>query len=1013
MFSKCTLPKNFSELSAINFPTNYIMNTLTNFLCKKLYKLYITKVNHVSCSRILRRLSVCSVLILLSAQVQMGAYPLVRNYNRAEYGAGTQNWEISQDSFGRMLFANNTGLLMYDSRNWSIVQLGNYTTVRSIYVDDTTMRIYAGGSEEFGYFANNSNGVMEYVSLVDSLPEGEKMFGEIWNIFSSGKCLWFQGDFGIFRYDGKSVAYIPYRHKISASALVKDRLFVASQEGGVCILNGDRYTPVKGSDRLEGKRVCSILPYKDSEILFVTDFDGIYVYDGAGIEPMHTDIDGFLKENQVFCAATNGRELVFGTVNNGIVIKDIAGNGNTYVNTRTGMQNNTVLSINFDKMDNIWLGLDNGIDLVLYNSPISTMFGTNVYGAGYASLLHGDNLFLGTNQGLYVTDYPIASKPVPQRLDLLMKGQVWSIDTVAGSLFVCSDRGLFTLNQRHGLQQVGSVPGTWSILQLKKCPGNLLASTYEGFYLIKRDESGVWHMNNRVTGFNETGTRLIEDEHGAVWISHWMKGIYKLELSDDLQRFERVSLYNHTKGFPTDRNNTLYKIDGDLEFSTEGGFYKYNPQTDSMIPDEHMNSLFGAQSSIRLYQSPEKDVWGVSAKYICAAFYNASGTYNIDSITYKPLLDKLIVGFENFNFTSPRELIVSNEEGFFEIDIDREHEVNWKSKLYVNKIFATGLPGDSLVYSIGSNASEKELKLPYMLNSLRFEFICPEYRQQGAVQYSYYLENYDTGWSEYSQSTSKEYTQLHEGSYTLHISSFNRYDGSREECVFKFGIRPPWYRSIWAIIIYLLIVAVAVWYGFNYVKKRARRAAIAVAKRKEAELAEYKRKAEEEKLRKENEITRLKSERLEYDIKHKSQELSSATMNVMRKNEILIDISRQISKLQESDEKTSLSASAVKQLNKIQKSIQENISHDDDWQRFARNFDVVYENYLKRLVAQYPQLNINDQRLCAYLKMGLSSKEIAPLLNISYRSVEMTRYRLRKKMQLSRDVNLTDYLQNL
>ena len=211
----------------------------------------------------------------------------------------------------------------------------------------------------------------------------------------------------------------------------------------------------------------------------------------------------------------------------------------------------------------------------------------------------------------------------------------------------------------------------------------------------------------------------------------------------------------------------------------------------------------------------------------------------------------------------------------------------------------------------------------------------------------------------------------------------------------------------------MLIVAVAVWYGFNYVKKRARRAAIAVAKRKEAELAEYKRKAEEEKLRKENEITRLKSERLEYDIKHKSQELSSATMNVMRKNEILIDISRQISKLQESDEKTSLSASAVKQLNKIQKSIQENISHDDDWQRFARNFDVVYENYLKRLVAQYPQLNINDQRLCAYLKMGLSSKEIAPLLNISYRSVEMTRYRLRKKMQLSRDVNLTDYLQNL
>ena len=136
-------------------------------------------------------------------------------------------------------------------------------------------------------------------------------------------------------------------------------------------------------------------------------------------------------------------------------------------------------------------------------------------------------------------------------------------------------------------------------------------------------------------------------------------------------------------------------------------------------------------------------------------------------------------------------------------------------------------------------------------------------------------------------------------------------------------------------------------------------------------------------------------------------------MNVIRKNEILIDISNQISKIQESEESSALTPGANKQLMKIQKLIKENISHDDDWQKFAQNFDVVYENYLKRLVQLYPQLNANDQRLCAYLKMGLSSKEIAPLLNMSYRSVEMNRYRLRKKMELSRDVNLVEYLQRI
>lgn len=954
-------------------------------------------------------ISLLLCLIFIAMPSVAKAYPLVRNYNRWIYNAGTQNWKISQDSFGRMLFANNTGLLIYDSRNWSLLQLSNYTTVRSIYFDEQTMRIYAGGSEEFGYFASNENGVMEYVSLVPTIPEKDRKFNEIWNIFHADKYIWFQGDFCIFRYNGENTVAIPYKYKITTSAFVKEKLFIASQEGGVCVLNGNDYTPISGNELLIGKRICSILPYSQSNILMVTDFDGLFIFDGTSVKPFHSDIDDFLKENQVFCAATNEREIVFGTVNNGIVIKDLTNGANTYVNTRTGMQNNTVLSINFDKMDNIWLGLDNGIDYVLYNSPISTMFGSNIYGAGYASLLRGNTLYLGTNQGLYSTTYPTKASPIPVGLELIMKSQVWSIDTIGNTIFVGNDRGLFKIAGGN-LSQIDSVPGTWSIIPLKKHPGYALASTYENFYLI-RQSGNEWTLANRVEGYNEAGGHIIEDQFGNIWISHWMKGIYKLQFSKDLKRFEKVTLYNHKKGFPTDRNNTLYLIDGNLEFSTEGGFYKYNPQTDSMIPDTHMNSVFGTHTSIRLYQSPWKDVWGVSGKYICAAFYNASGTYNIDSITYKPLLDRLIVGFENFNFTSPRKLIVSNEDGFFEIDIDREHRVNWESKLYVNKIYATGLPGDSLIYST-NNAKSGKLQLPYKLNSLRFEFICPEYRQQGAVQYSYYLENYDQGWSAYTQANSKEYTQLHEGTYTLHIRSFNRYDDSRKEYTFVFHIAPPWYRSIWAIILYILIIAAAGWYAFLFVKKKSRNAAIAVAKRKEAELAEFKRKAEEDKLRRENEIANLKGEQLEHDIKHKSQELSNATMNVVRKNEILIDIANQISKIQESEDKATLGATATKQLNKIQKMIQENISHDDDWQKFARNFDVVHENYLKRLVERFPQFNVNDQRLCAYLKMGLSSKEIAPLLNMSYRSVEMSRYRLRKKMGLSRDVNLAEFLQH-
>ena len=950
------------------------------------------------------------VLVTLFSSVTLEAsYPLVRNYTRSAYKGGTQNWAICQDNYGRMLFANNSGLLIYDSKNWTLCPNGNYTSVRSLLYDEAAARIYAGGSEEFGYYYNDPNrGSFVYKSLMSTLPAKERHFSEVWKIHKSGKYIWFQSDFKLLRFDGQQSITIPYKYKITTSALIHSRLYIASKEGGISLLNGKTFKEVSGNELIKGKRICSLLPYMKGNVLIVTEFNGVFIYDGAGIRPFEMDIDPFLKANQVFCAATNERELVFGTVNNGIIIKDISNGSNTFINMATGLQNNTVLSIDFDRMDNIWLGLDNGIDYVLYNSPVSTVFGSsNVYGAGYASLLLGNTLLMGTNRGLYATGYPLSAAAEPVKPVSLLKSQVWSIDTIGHDVLVSCDLGLYQLKGGTA-RQIEGIPGTWAVIPLRKHPDMALASTYENFFLLRR-QGDNWVMSNRITGYNEAGGRMIEDEFGNIWISHWMKGVFKLHLNESLTKFDKVSLYNHTKGFPTDRNNTLYKINGELAFSTEGGFYRYNSHTDRMVQDEKFNSIFGLHTSVRLYQSPANDVWGVSGKYICAAFYNATGTYSIDSITYKPLLDKLIVGFEHFNFISPRKLIVTNEDGFYAIDVDREHRVDWKSKLFVSNIYATN--PDSLIYTAGGALHNNTLELPYDLNSLRFEFICPEFREDGAVLYSYYLENYDSQWSAYGAANSKEYTQLHEGSYTLHIRSFNRYDDSSSEYSFKFTIAPPWHRSTWAIALYMILIVTGAYFLYGYVKKKARKTAVLVAKRKEKEMLEYKRKAEEESLRRENEISRLKSTQLEHDVRHKSQELSNATMNVMRKNEILIDISNQISKLQESGE--GIPQSADKQLGKIQKLIKENISHDDDWHKFAQNFDVVYENYLKRLTEHFPQLNVNDQRLCAYLKMGLSSKEIAPLLNMSYRSVEMARYRLRKKMDLSRDVNLVEFLQRL
>ena len=87
--------------------------------------------------------------------------------------------------------------------------------------------------------------------------------------------------------------------------------------------------------------------------------------------------------------------------------------------------------------------------------------------------------------------------------------------------------------------------------------------------------------------------------------------------------------------------------------------------------------------------------------------------------------------------------------------------------------------------------------------------------------------------------------------------------------------------------------------------------------------------------------------------------------------------------------------------NKIKKSIKINAINKNEWQSFEKNLMQSHEDFVNKLTQRFPQLTSKDIKLCIYLKMNLSSKEIAPLMNISFRGVELQRYRLRKIIGLS------------
>lgn len=937
--------------------------------------------------------------LLLNFVTARASYPIIENYARKSTGGGTQTWAAVQDSIGRMYFCNKDGLLIYNGNEWELKQLPHGLTLRSALLDYDRGRLYVGSSEEIGYFSlqDGSRGLV-YHSMRPLLGEYSRPLNEVWDIHRQGNTIWFRADKDILSYDGRRMLRIVMPGKISSSALIQGSLYVAIQGRGLYELRGRRLVPVRGHEKVLDFRIVAILPFREA-VMIVTSDHGLFVTSGADIVPLHTEIDPFLKESQVFCATCSENRYAFGTILNGVVTKDFATGNVSYANLTTGMQNNTVLSLFFDSNRNLWAGLDDGIDLIKLNSPFTNLLSsTNRYGAGYMSLLQGRSLYLGTNQGLFLTDYPCNGPNVPD-LAPIIRGQIWDVSAIDGRVFVCADNGIY-YGTGTQFSKIPDISGTWSVQRLRDYPQYALVSGYEGLFILRIDGGNITNTG-RVSGYDDIGGHFTQDGDGYVWMPHWLKGLYRLSINPETRSVIRTDFYNSRHGLPTDHNNNVMIVDGRLVFSTEGGFMTFDGNRFSF--DTKMSRRFGVNTPAKLKEAPSGDIWCVNGKRIIRTRNLASDLTTVDSVGFASIGPTLIPGFENFNFLPDNHLIISGMEGFIDVDLKYNPGPFKEPKLVIDRVFADR---DSVLCRSGFNGAIPDLRIGPDVSTLQFRFAAPIFFDEQNVRFSYRLEGFDDHWSSYGHDPQKEYTNLGPGKYVMHVRAAHPLLPDNYETSLAFTILPPWYLSTGAKVTYMLLVLAMLECARRAVKLWMTRSTRRMAERKEKELEATRRNAREDALQKDVEIATLKGRQLELDVRHKAEELSNLTMNIVRKNEMLTDISNRLKKLQDSE----ISVEVNRQIEKLHGIIRDNISHDDDWKNFVHNFDAAYEDFTKRLTDLHPDLTITELRTCCYIKMGLSSKDIAPLFNISYRSVEMTRYRLRRKLNLDRSENLSDYL---
>lgn len=915
------------------------------------------------------------------------------NYSRSIYQAGFQNWMVTQAENGWMYFANSKGLLEFDGVYWNLYPVNNKIMRVVKIIDD---KIYIGANTEFGYFKKNSIGELIYHSLSENI---ETNWGAIWNITELGEQIYFLTDYNIFIYskeDGK-IINIPTTIKVDyCSKVIQDRLYIASTDGLFFLNEQNDLELTPSTELFKGMKIVGLQGYKDG-IVVTTARGGLYFVSKNKSERISTIANTFIQRNQLFCSAISGSKMVLGSVQNGALLFDLE--SSDYIETfnlNNGLNNNTVLNVIFDKDQSLWLGLDKGIAYIDLNSPIKPMFAVNSpIGTGYCSILYNNQLYLGTNQGLYKVD-----KAGNYQMIKDSEGQIWSLKIIGNQLFSSGDNGIMVISPN----SIYKIPlmGVWGIEPLSANENAILAGTYSGFSVLTR-EGGQWRYTRNVSGFSNSVRGFMEDDTpNNFWTANATGDVYKVSI--DFQSGKVTGQKTYKLGNSKVGENTFFrKIQNNLVICGEDGLYQYSRISDEFIPYPQLEStLDGHKYYDFLDIDHSGNIWFVSDKKLKMKA-SSNGDYSSGIITWG-LENDLIDNSENVTLLDPTSAIVSVDKAFVNINLAELQNSKDEVNIWIRKLVAN----DSIINY--DNTQVESIEIPYTSNTVKIYFSSTLYPYAWDVLYSYRLKNMETDWSSPTWLIMKEYTNLPEGDYTFEVKAIlSDSEDSGPITSISFTILPPWYRSTWAYFFYTIVFVVFIVILYAKTIKKQKR----IIKEKAREMETQSKLYEQERILKNKEIYELQNENLRTNLNYKTQELTGYILNLIRKNEMLEEVKKGVVSISKALDENKEHSTIRQRVLRLVTQINNNIEHDKDFDMFQSNFNLLHKDFFKLLEEKYPGLTRNDKILCAYLKMNLSSKEIAPLLNISIRGVEVNRYRLRKKMNLERDINLVEFLQSL
>lgn len=905
----------------------------------------------------------------------------LKNFTKQEYKAASQNWSVTQDAKGYMYFANNIGLLEFDGITWTLYPSPDGTIIRTVAVDKNN-RIFTAGYRELGFWERNDLGRLVYHSLKNDVEKNFTANEEFWNVITSDNRVYFQSFSKIYIYDYQKFTLVQAEGFINSISDGGDRIFVNIMDKGVFQITGDQLTPYLVNGYFNHKEIRFIISLGPNSKLIGTSNDGILKYDGQKMEVWNTPQYDYFRKNIINrgCLTSDGK-IIIGTILDGISVFDQSGNLLQRLDKENGLQNNTVLGVFSDTNHNIWVSLDKGIDFISFSpDPSYSIIERKELGAVYTAAIYREKQYLGTNQGLYFR--PLSSINEPFVLVPETQGQVWDCKVIDDRLFVNHNKGTFEIDGDQ-IRQISTVSGGFSIIENPLNPNLLVQSTYSNLVFYKK-ENAQWKIDRINYRFNDLIRYLEIDHFGNYWASHMYRGIFRLKFDD------RDSLvYNRYYGstvFGKDNNIHVFKMEGRIVFTTGEKLYTFDDLKDTIVDYSTMNEKLGPyQKATRIVAGPDHRYWFITDQSYGLFRIENSEVRKIKEFPSGLFNKQLVIGYENVFPVSSGKAILCLENGYAILNADTVSPASMISgkSPELRRVSISGINEQMADLPL----TDQEYRIHFNRNNLHLRFSFPIFSSDN-IKYQSFIEGLDQRWSEPNDEPIFSFKRIPVGHYIVKVKAINAWGESSQEYSVNLVILPPWYLSRLAYVAYL-ILAIA---GLLLFRRRI----IAKTRAKESHHREER----------ERELIQLRNEKLQAELSFKSSELASSTMAIIKKNEFLIDV-KEILRIQKEQLGTRY---PDKYYDTLVRKIDDNMSSQDDWKVFEANFERAHEQFMKTLKDNYDDLTPSDLRLCAFLRMNLASKEIAPLMGISVRGVENHRYRLRKRLNLDADSNLTDFI---